>query len=391
MKNDQNNILLNEPFLTGNEKSYLLDCINSNWISTSGYYVNKFEQEVANYVDSRYAIACSSGTAALHIALKVLGISNNDEVIVPTVTFIATINAIRYNNASPVFLDVDNFYNIDVTKFIKFIDNQTYYKDGFTYNKSTNNKIKAVLPVHVWGNAVDLNKIIKICKEKNIKIIEDASESLGSKYNSGPLKNKYTGTIGDIGCFSFNGNKIITAGGGGMIVTNDKLLAEKSIYFTSQAKDDHLNFIHDEIGYNYRLTNLHAAVGLAQIEKVNEILIRKEEIFNFYLEFFSNNDKISLVPRPDYATNNHWLNIIRFKNFNYLDLKKIITYLNENCIQVRPIWQLNHLQKPYKNDEFFDIVNATKLIENSLCLPSSPGMSNDDLKRVCETINTYCI
>lgn len=391
MKNDQNNILLNEPFLTGNEKSYLLDCINSNWISTSGYYVNKFEQEVANYVDSRYAIACSSGTAALHIALKVLGISNNDEVIVPTVTFIATINAIRYNNASPVFLDVDNFYNIDVTKFIKFIDNQTYYKDGFTYNKSTNNKIKAVLPVHVWGNAVDLNKIIKICKEKNIKIIEDASESLGSKYNSGPLKNKFTGTIGDIGCFSFNGNKIITAGGGGMIVTNDKLLAEKSIYFTSQAKDDHLNFIHDEIGYNYRLTNLHAAVGLAQIEKVNEILIRKEEIFNFYLEFFSNNDKINLVPRPDYATNNHWLNIIRFKNFNYLDLKKIITYLNENCIQVRPIWQLNHLQKPYKNDEFFDIVNATKLIENSLCLPSSPGMSNDDLKRVCEKINTYCI
>ena len=268
-------ISLHEPKFNGNELKYLKDCIKSTWVSTSGKYINKFEKKILKYTKSKYAIACNSGTSSLHISLLVAGVKTNDEVIVPTLTFIAPINAVRYVNATPIFMDCDNHFNIDEKKTIKFIEKETYFKNGFTRNKSTNKIIKAIIVVHVFGNAANVFKLLKLCKKRNIKIIEDASESLGTFYKK---NKKHTGTVGDIGCISFNGNKIITSGSGGMILTNKINYNKKIRYLIKQAKDDNLNFIHNEIGFNYAQTNLSAGLGLAQFENIKNIL-KKRNIF----------------------------------------------------------------------------------------------------------------
>ena len=261
-------IPLSVPSLKGNEAKYLIDCVEKEWVSSAGKYVDEFENKISQYVGARYGVACVNGTAALHIALKVAGVKSGDEVIVPSLTFIASVNAISYNNANPIFMDSDEYFNIDILKTIKFIKNETKSIDGFSYNIKTNKRISALIPVHVWGNACWLDELVQLCKEKNIIIIEDAAESLGTYYNDGEFSDKFTGTIGDIGCFSFNGNKIITAGGGGMIVTNNKKFAARAKHLTTQAKKDPLYYVHDEIGYNYRLTNIQAAIGVAQLEQL---------------------------------------------------------------------------------------------------------------------------
>ena len=266
----QKNFLpLNAPSFSSNEKKYLNNCIDTSWVSTAGSYVNEFESKVSSFTGSKFAVAFNSGTAALQIALQIIGVKENDEVIIPTITFIAPVNAINYNRAKPIFIDTDDFCNIDVEKLKNFIANETYFKNGETFNKKTNNRIRAIIPVHVWGNASNLEPVLDILNERNIDIVEDASESLGTFYSKGNLNLKHTGTIGRLGCLSFNGNKIITSGGGGMIVTNDQKLADKAFYLSNQAKDDPIKFIHNEVGYNYRLTNIQAAIGLAQVEKIN--------------------------------------------------------------------------------------------------------------------------
>jgi len=243
-------IPLSVPNLKGNEKKYLKKCISTEFVSSVGEYVNIFEKNISKFTKSKYAVACSSGTTALHLALRAISIEKDDEVIVPSMSFIATVNPVRYLNASPVFMDCDNFYNLDIYKFKQFIEKNTFFKNGFTINKKTKKKIKAVIPVHVSGNAVDLESIVNFCKKKNIKIVEDAAEALGTFYLRGKLKNKHAGIIGDIGCLSFNGNKIITSGGGGMIITNDKKLAKKCKYLSTQATNDSIIYKHDDIGYN---------------------------------------------------------------------------------------------------------------------------------------------
>ena len=225
-----NYIPLCVPHLFDDEKKLVNQCLKSNWISSSGSLINKFENQIAKYTKSKFATACSSGTAALHLAMKVCDIKINDEVIVPSLTFIATINSIIYVGANPFFVDCDDYFNIDTVKLIYFLNTNTYKKNGFTYNKITKKRIAAILPVHVWGNAADLRKLYKLCKNKNIKIIEDATEALGTFYKKS-LTNKHVGTIGDVGCISFNGNKIITTGGGGMLITNKKNFYKKSQYF----------------------------------------------------------------------------------------------------------------------------------------------------------------
>lgn len=374
-------ISLHEPIFQGNELKYLKDCLDSTWVSTSGYFINKFEKEIKNYTKTKNAIFCINGTSGLQISLLVAGVKKNDEVIVPTITFIAPVNAIRYNGAEPIFMDCDNFYNIDQDKTIEFLKNNTEFKKGYTVNNKTKKIIKAIIIVHAFGNAADFDRLNLFCKKRNIKVIEDASESLGTFYNK---KNKHTGTIGDLGVISFNGNKIITAGAGGMILTNSSRLNKKIRYLIKQAKDDALNFIHNNVGYNYAQTNVNAAIGLAQLENISDILIKKKELHNKYIDKLRNNSEYNLVLTPKFSKNNYWLNLIRTtaKNKKYL-IKKLLL----RNIYVRPIWYPNHLQKMYKNNQSYKIQNALKLYRETICLPSSYHLKERDFKRVIKVLS----
>jgi len=377
------NIPLSVPSLKGNEWKYIKACIDKEWVSSAGEFVDLFEQNIAKYTGSKYAIACVNGTAAIQLSLRLIGVEPGDEVIAPTLTFIAPINAVSYNNAKPVFMDVDNYYNIDAEKTEEYIRNKTVFKNGFSYSKTTNNKISAIIPVHVWGNACQFNGILELCEERNISIVEDASESLGTFYKKGKYKGKHTGTIGKLGCISFNGNKIVTAGGGAMILTDDKALAEKAKYLTTQAKDDPIRYIHNEIGYNFRLTNIQAALGVAQLEQLPEILKKKKEIHHSYKKEVKKVDGLSISDTPAYASNNHWINLLQINNDIYgEDKEKLMQRLKENSVQARPVWQLNHAQKPYKNCQTYKIEKAVKLLSNSLCIPSSSNLNDEDLNKV---------
>tara|TARA_B100002052_G_scaffold267626_1_gene265687 strand:- start:7962 stop:9119 length:1158 start_codon:yes stop_codon:yes gene_type:complete len=381
-------ILLSVPSLNGNELKYVKECIDKEWVSSAGTYVDLFEQKIAKYTSSKYAIACVNGTAALQVALRLAGVESNDEVIVSTLTFIASVNAIAYNNAKPIFMDADKYYNIDSDKTIEFIKNQTVFKNGFTYNKKTNSKVAAIIPVHVWGNACWFDELIELCDERNIAVVEDAAESLGTFYNKGKFKGKHTGTIGKLGCLSFNGNKIITTGGGGMILVKDESLAEKIKYLTTQAKDDPIRYVHDEIGYNYRLTNIQAALGVAQLEQLPSILKRKRELYDLYHLKINSIEGLSLSKVPDYANNNHWLNLLQIDSKVYnQDREVLMKRLEENGIQTRPVWGLNHEQKPYKSCQYYKIEMAKKFVENNLCLPSSSNLSNKNLDMIVRVLN----
>ncbi|MBT7901901.1 MAG: LegC family aminotransferase [Candidatus Marinimicrobia bacterium] len=381
-------IPLSVPTLKGNELKYVKECIDTEWVSSAGKYVELFEQKIAEYTGSKYAVACVNGTAAIQVSLRLAGVKPSDEVIVSTLTFIASVNAITYNNATPIFMDADKYYNLDSEKTIEFIKNETVYKNGFTYNKNTDKKISAILPVHVWGNACWLDELIELCEERNIAVVEDACESLGTIYNSGKYSGKHTGTIGKMGCLSFNGNKIITTGGGGMILTDDEALAEKAKYLTTQAKDDSIRYVHDEIGYNFRLTNIQAALGMAQLEQLPKILKRKKEIYDFYHKEIEKIDGLSLSKVPDYADNNHWLNLLQIDNSNYSeDREELMKRLEDNGIQTRPVWKLNHEQKPYKEYQNYKNENANKLVAKSLCLPSSSNLTNENIEKIINQLN----
>ena len=376
-------IPLSVPLLKGNEWKYVKECLDTEWVSSAGKYVDLFEQNISEYTGSKYAVACVNGTAAIQVSLRLACVKPGDEVIVPTLTFIAPINAVAYNNATPVFMDADNYYNVDIEKTIEFIKTETVYKKDFTYNKITDKKISAILPVHMWGNACWLDELYELCRERNIVIVEDASESLGTFYNDGKFKSKHTGTIGKLGCISFNGNKIITTGGGGMILTDDEALAEKAKYLTTQAKDDPIRYVHDEIGYNFRLTNIQAALGVAQLEQLPDILKRKKEIHHFYQKEFEGIDGLSISKVPDYADNNHWMNLLQIDMGVYGEGREnIMKRLGENGVQTRPVWKLNHEQRPYKKCQYYKIDISKKLVEYTLCLPSSSNLTVHNLKNI---------
>ena len=379
-------IPLSVPNLKGNEKKYLKKCISTEFVSSVGEYVTIFEKNISKFTKAKYAVACSSGTTALHLALRAISIEKDDEVIVPSMSFIATVNPVRYINASPVFMDCDNFYNLDIYKFKQFIEKNTFFKNGFTINKKTKKKIKAVIPVHFSGNAVDLEAIVNFCKKKNIKIVEDAAEALGTFYLRGKLKNKHAGIIGDIGCLSFNGNKIITSGGGGMIITNDKKLAKKCKYLSTQATNDSIIYKHDDIGYNYRLTNIQAAVGVAQLEKIQLFIKKKKDIYGFYKKKIDKIPGLEVAPRPKYANNNNWMmTIIINKNFRY---KKdmLIKKLFKKNIQTRSMWLPIHLQKKYIKFEKYKITKSIELFNSSINIPCSTNLSSNQMKKVASIL-----
>ena len=381
-------IPLSVPCIQGNEWKYIKECLDTGWVSTAGSYVTRFEEAIANYIGIKYAVATVNGTSALQVSLRSAGVEPGDEVIVPTLTFIAPINAVAYNNAIPVFMDADRYYNIDGEKTISFIEDETIFKDGCTYNKTTRNKISAIIPVHVWGNACWLDDLVGICHARNIAIVDDASESLGTFYTEGEHTGQHTGTIGKLGCLSFNGNKIITTGGGGMILTDDENIAEKVRYLTTQAKDDPIRYVHDETGYNFRLTNIQAALGVAQLEQLLSFLNKKEEIYNKYLDGLENIDGLNLMLVPDYAGNNHWLNVLRIDSRVFGENREtLMNRLEENGIQARLVWALNHLQKPYRHCQSYRIERAKKLIDSSLCLPSSINLPDNKIKFILALLN----
>jgi dTDP-4-amino-4,6-dideoxygalactose transaminase len=286
-------------------------------------------------------------------------------------------------NASPVFMDCDNYYNIDAEKTIDFIEKETTFRNGYTYNRKTGKRISAIIPVHIFGNAVDLKPLITICDDRNIKIIEDASESLGTRYLPEYLEGRHTGTIGKLGCLSFNGNKIITTGGGGMILTNNAEYAEKAVYLTTQAKDDQVRYIHNEIGYNYRLSNIQAALGVAQLEKLPEYLEIKKNNYELYRSLVKDIAGLKIAEVPVYADNNYWMYALQLEPDIYpSDIELLMAQLEEKGIQTRPVWKLNHLQKPYNKFQTYRIDKAIELHKCTLNVPCSSNLKEQQIEKV---------
>ncbi len=358
-------IPLHAPCFIGNEKKYLDDCIDSTYVSSVGKYVDRFEEMIADYTGAKKAVACVNGTNALHLALLLAGVERNDEVITQSLTFIATANAISYCGAHPIFLDVDkDTMGLSPQKMEKWLTENTEIKNGKCFNKTTGRYIKACVPMHTFGHPVHLNELIALCKQYNILLIEDAAESLGSFYHG-----KHTGTFGQIGILSFNGNKTITTGGGGMLLFNDETLAAKAKHLTTQAKILHKwEFVHDEIGYNYRMPNINAALGCAQMEHLPDFIARKRDLAKLYADFFKNSD-INYFIEPKDCKSNYWLNTIIFTDKTNRD--SFLEYSNNNGVATRPIWQLMNRLTMFTHCQCGDLSNAEWFEERVVNIPSS--------------------
>ena len=372
-------ISLNQPNIDNSDLKEIISTVKDNWVSTAGPIVTKLEKKISKFVKSKHTVSFINGTSALQIALKLIGANENTEVIAPTVTFVAPINAILYNGSRPIFMDADKFCNIDVNKTIEFLKTKTFMRSGFCYNKKTKKKIVGIIIVHVWGNAVFFDDLYRMCKKNKIKIIEDASESFGTKYTLGKFKNKYTGAIGDIGVYSFNGNKIITGGCGGALTTNSFKYAKLAKYLSTQAIDDSDYYIHNNIGYNFRLASINAALCISQLKKIKKFIDNKKTIYETYKKKLSIFKDFELLETPSYADNNHWQNVILCKKDK---LKKIIKKSKLTNIQVRAMWLPNHIQKPYMKFQSYRITNANNLKNVVLCIPSSSNLTKKNINKV---------
>ena len=358
-------IPLHEPKFIGNEKKYLNQCIESTFVSSVGKFVDKFEKKIAKYTGAKYAVATTNGTSALHISLILAGVDQDDEVITQPLNFVASCNAISYCRAKPIFIDVDiDTMGLSPFALKSFLENSTVIKNNKCINKKTNKIIKACVPMHSYGHPCRIDEIKKILKKYNIFLIEDAAESLGSFY-----KNRHTGTFGQLGALSFNGNKIITAGGGGCIITNDKVLAKKAKHLTTTARVFHKwDFNHDMIGYNYRMPNLNAALLVAQFENLKLFISKKHELALKY-EYFFRDTKYIFFKEPKNYKSNYWLNSIIFKNKTQRDnfLKKS----NSKGVMTRPIWILMHRLPMFKDAQRDDLNNSRWLFDRVVQIPSS--------------------
>ena len=355
-------IPLHEPRFLGNEKKYLNECIDSTFVSSVGAFVDRFEREFAEYVGSKYAIATVNGTAALHTALLLADVGKDDEVITQALSFVATPNAISYTGAKPIFLDVDiDTMGLSSSALQNFLQTDCELKEKKCINKTTNRVIKACVPMHTFGHPCRIEEIAKICKEWHITLVEDSAESLGSFY-----KEQHTGTFGEVGVFSFNGNKIITSGGGGVIVTDDETLAKRAKHLTTTAKVPHKwEYEHDEIGYNYRMPNLNAALLVAQLENLESFLADKRALAKEYREFFKSIDEISFIEEPQDAKSNYWLNVISVEKRD-----ETLKVLNENGIMSRPVWRLLSDLEIYRECQSDELVNSHYLESRLINIPS---------------------
>jgi len=361
----EGNIPLHKPLFIGNEKKYLGECIDSTFVSSAGKFVEQLELKIARYTGANYAIATSSGTSALHVSLLMSGVNQGDEVITQPLTFIATCNAISYCGAKPIFIDVDkDTLGLSPEALQSFLEKNTLIKDHQCINKNTGKIIKACIPMHTFGHSCRISEILEICLKYNIILIEDAAESLGSFY-----KGQHTGTFGSLGALSFNGNKIITAGGGGCIITNDIELAKRAKHLTTTAKVSHKwEYTHDMVGYNYRMPNLNAALLLAQLENLEVFLNNKRETALAYEDFFSDKD-FHFIKEPENSKSNYWLNTIILKDQKHRDL--FLEETNSNGIGTRPIWTLMHKLSIFENCQSGNLKNSEWLEERVVNIPSS--------------------
>ncbi|MEO7121156.1 MAG: LegC family aminotransferase [Ginsengibacter sp.] len=371
-------LLLSGPNMGGNELKYITECIETGWVSSVGAYVDQFEKMTAAFAGTKYAVATSSGTTALHICLIISGVNENDLVIAPNITFVATLNSIKYTGASPVLIDADEHnWQMDLNLLEEFLETETIQKENTCYHKKTGKRIPVIMPVHVLGNICDMDRLLLLAKEHNLIVIEDSTEALGSYY-----KGLHAGSMGSLGTFSYNGNKIITTGGGGMIVTNDEKLAKRAKHLTTQAKSDPFEYMHDEVGYNYRLVNVAAAMGVAQMEQLPLFLVRKKEIIAFYKKELAGIGDIEFQQVSEDINPNWWMPTIKTRR-----QRDILKVLNESKMQSRPFWvPMNQLPMFAKDIYFQKTDRSDFLYKTCLSIPCSTNIKNEELQQVSNKI-----
>jgi perosamine synthetase len=374
-------IPLSVPNLAGNEWEYIKDCLDTSWVSSVGSYVNRFEKDLADFTGAKYAVATSNGTSALHIGLKLAGVTQDDLVIVPNITFVATANAVHYTGATPMLMDIDtDTWQIDLDLLEEYLEKNTYGVNDKTYSLVHRQCIKAIMPVHVLGNMCDMDRLIKIANKYNVKVIEDSTEALGSTF-----KGKHAGTFGMFGTSSFNGNKIITTGGGGMILTNDEALAKRAKHITTTAKSDPMEYDHDEVGYNYRLVNILAAMGVAQMEQLPDFLKRKKQIADLYNQALLSIEGIIPQKITEGVEANNWLYTVKAPR-----AKELLQFLNENQIQARPFWiPMNRL--PFMKNAPYITENdvAGSVYGQCVSLPCSTNITDEEVQIVIGLIKQF--
>jgi perosamine synthetase len=358
-------IPVSEPTITKKEIEYITQAVKSGWVSSLGEFINKFEDAFAKYIGTKYALTVSNGTVGLHLALVSLGIKEGDEVIVPDLTFIATANAVKYTGATPVFADIDK---------------DTWCISPDDIRKKVTSKTKAIIPVHLYGHPADMDPILQIAKEYELYVIEDCAEAHGAEY-----KGKKVGSIGHCGVFSFYGNKIITTGEGGMITTNDEKIYEKAKYLRDHAMSKEKRYWHTEIGYNYRMTNIQAALGLAQLERINEIIQKKREIFRWYQECLKDLKGVKLNPEKEWAKNVYWMVCLVNENFDEEKRDEFMKKLKEKGIDTRPFFYPCSMMPMYKKDEFVNCI-AYEIYQKGINLPSGYNLKEEDVKWIAKVI-----
>ena len=354
------------PVFNGNEKKYLEECIDTTFVSSVGKFVDHFEEMVAEYTGAKKAVVCVSGTNALHMAMILVGVERDDEVITQALTFIATCNAISYIGAHPVFIDVDrDTMGLSPVAVQKWLDNTAELREGVCYNKATGRRIKSCVPMHTFGHPVHLDELVEVCKNWNIELVEDAAESIGSFY-----KGKHTGTFGKVGAISFNGNKTITTGGGGMLLFNDEELAKHAKHLTTQAKVPHRwEFRHDHIGYNYRMPNINAALGCAQMENLEKFVLNKRETAAKYAEFFKDIEDIEFFVEPENTRSNYWLSAVILKD--KAAQQEFLQQTNDHGVMTRPIWELMNRLPMFEHCQNDGLENTIWFADRVVNIPSS--------------------
>lgn len=378
-------IPLSIPNFEGNEKKYVNDALEQGWVSTGGAYITELERMLAEYLHAKNVAACQSGTSALHLSLVESGVHPGDIVLVPPLTFIAAVNPVKYQFATPVFIDCDDSFCMDPIKLKEFCDSECDFQEEILRYKG--NDVKAIVVVHVFGNLADMESIMKIAETYNLKVIEDATEALGTKYTEGKYAGKYAGTIGDFGAFSFNGNKIITTGGGGAITANRSEKVDHIRYLSTQAKDDPHFYIHNEVGYNYRMTNLQAALGVAQVEMLPEFVKRKQKNHEKYKELFEGFEYGKIVDFRKGTLPNKWFYSLEInKEKISVSMRNIITALEKRGVQTRAIWGLINEQVPYKNELTYKLERAPYYAERILNLPCSTQITTEEIEYVVEQV-----
>ena len=378
-------IPLSIPNFEGNEEKYVVDAIASTFVSTVGGYVSRMEKELASFLNVDNVAVCQSGTSALHLSMVDAGVKPGNVVLVPPLTFIAAVNPVKYQFAIPVFIDCDDSFCLDPVKLRSFCEEECVWNDGvLKYNGAD---VKAIVVVHVFGNMADMESIMDTAEKYNLKVIEDATEALGTKYTDGRYAGKFAGTIGDYGCYSFNGNKIITTGGGGAVTSRNSATVDHIRFLSTQAKTDPHYYIHDEVGYNYRMTNLQAALGVAQLEELPEFIKRKQKNFDLYKSEFEGFKYGKLIDFRSGTESNKWFYSVEIDREHVkASMREIIISLEKDKIQTRAIWGLINEQKPYEGEVTYKLEKAPYYAERILNIPSSTQITEEEIKYVADKV-----